>query len=61
MGALEQLSTGARQSLESWHRMVAAGDMAGLPAIVTDDIAFRSPFVFKPYSGKPAFVQIIRT
>ena len=40
--------------------MVAKGDMGDLGSILAEDIVFRSPFVWKPYSGKATTMHILR-
>jgi len=48
-------------ALREWHRIVAGGDLAALPALLHPDVVFRSPAVFKPYSGAPTVAVILRT
>jgi 2,4-dienoyl-CoA reductase (NADPH2) len=48
-------------ALREWHRIVAAGDLAALPALLHPDVVFRSPAAFKPYRGAPAVALILRT
>lgn len=48
-------------SLQEWHRIVAGGDLAALPAVLHPDVVFRSPAAFKPYEGAPAVALILRT
>jgi hypothetical protein len=48
-------------SLRQWHRIVASGDLAALPALLHPDVVFRSPAAFKPYHGAPAVALILRT
>jgi len=40
-------------ALREWHRIVANGDLAALPALLHPDVVFRSPVAFKPYRGAP--------
>ncbi|MEV4259787.1 nuclear transport factor 2 family protein [Spirillospora sp. NPDC049652] len=35
-------------------------DMAAMEALLADDVVFTSPVVFKPYSGKPITMAILR-
>ncbi len=49
------------QALREWHRIVARGDLAALPALLHADVVFRSPAAFKPYDGAPAVTLILRT
>lgn len=48
-------------SLREWHRIVASGDLAALPALLHPDVVFRSPAAFKPYEGAPTVALILRT
>ena len=48
-------------SLREWHRMLDAGDLAALPALLHPDVVFRSPAAFKPYEGAPTVALILRT
>lgn len=55
------LSPAAHQTLGQWHRMVETGDTSVLPDILADDITFRSPFVWTPYTDKPTILHLLRT
>jgi len=48
-------------SLARWHQMVAAQDLAALPALLHPDAQFRSPMAFKPYQGAQAVALILAT
>lgn len=48
-------------ALREWHRIVATGDLAALPALLHPDVVFRSPAAFKPYEGAPTVALILRT
>ena len=50
----------AAASLQAWHRMVAAGDLGGLPELLHPQVVFRSPMAYKPYEGA-AVVNLILT
>lgn len=50
----------AAASLQAWHRMVAAGDLGGLPELLHPQVVFRSPMAYKPYEGA-AMVNLILT
>ncbi len=41
-----------QQSIARWHEMLANRDMSILNELLADDIVFRSPVAFNPYSGK---------
>jgi hypothetical protein len=45
------LAANARVTLETWHRMVAAGDLSGVAALCAPDAVFRSPVAHTPYRG----------
>ena len=49
------------RTLETWHAIVAAGDITALLSIVSDSVVFRSPAFFKPYPGKDAIVLVLGT
>jgi hypothetical protein len=54
------LAANARATLESWHRMVATGDLSGVAALCAPDAVFRSPVAHTPYRGAElvaAFLQ----
>ena len=38
--------------LELWHKFIMEGDTGALSAALTDTVMFRSPFVWRPKSGK---------
>jgi len=40
-------------TMQAWHRLVAAKDAAGLDAIQADEVVFHSPIVHTPQAGKP--------
>ncbi len=48
-------------TLAAWHRMIASGDLAGLPALLHPDAVFRSPMAFKPYPGAATVALILNT
>lgn len=56
-----KLHPAVAHSLESWHRMVAGGDLSGLPAIVEPDAVFRSPIANTPYASAAAVVLVLKT
>ena len=39
---------------------VERGDLDGLLALMTEDVVFRSPVVFKPYRGREAVGMLLR-
>ena len=45
----------------AWHRMIASGDLTGLPALLHPDAMFRSPMAFKPYPGAASVALILNT
>ena len=48
-------------TLASWHRMIASGELDGLPALLHPDATFRSPMAFKPYASAKAVNLILTT
>ncbi len=60
-GSLTNLSPAIQSSLDTWHRMVAAGDLTDLPSIVHPDAEFRSPMAHTAYSPAPALVLVLST
>ena len=55
------LKPAVQASLQTWHEMVAARDLSGLPGILHDDACFRSPMAFKPYRSAAAVNLILGT
>ena len=54
------LHTKAEQTLNAWHRMVAAADLSQVISLCAPDAVFRSPVAFTPYRGADlvaAFLQ----
>jgi hypothetical protein len=51
----------AQASLEAWHQMLANGSMAGLDAIVADEVVFRSPVAHTSYPGRAAIGLVLTT
>ena len=51
----------AQPSLAAWHEMIATHSMAGLDAIVADEVVFRSPVAHKPYPGRAAIALVLTT
>lgn len=39
-------------TIAAWHRLVASRDVAGLDALLADDVVFHSPVVHAPQAGK---------
>ena len=50
----------AEETLASWHRMVAAGDLSKVASLCTPDAVFRSPVAFTPYQGAPLVAQFLQ-
>ena len=48
-------------TLASWHRMIASGELSGLPSLLHADATFRSPMAFKPYASAKAVNLILTT
>jgi hypothetical protein len=54
------LTAQAHETLDKWHRMVAAGDLSGVASLCAPDAVFRSPVAHTPYRGAglvAAFLQ----
>lgn len=47
------------QALESWHAIVASGDVRRLDDLIADDAVFHSPIVFTPQAGKAITVKYL--
>lgn len=61
MDALPAVHPAIAASLERWHQLVVARDMAGLEAILAKDAVFRSPMAHNPYPGAAAVKLILGT
>lgn len=48
-------------SLATWHQLVAARNLEGLPAIVHDDAVFRSPMAHTAYHSAAALTLALST
>lgn len=46
-------------TFDDWHRIVESRDLEALRAVLADDVTFRSPAVFKPYTGSNAAFRIL--
>ncbi|MGO4307012.1 MULTISPECIES: nuclear transport factor 2 family protein [unclassified Cupriavidus] len=55
------LAPAARQSLDTWHQMIATHSMDALGSIVADDVVFRSPVAHTPYPGRAAIQLVLTT
>lgn len=49
-----------QEFLKKWHQMVEARDEQVLDTLVADDVILRSPAFFKPKSGKPMVMAVLR-
>ncbi|MDO8653140.1 MAG: nuclear transport factor 2 family protein [Undibacterium sp.] len=58
---MSQLNPHVADSIAAWHKMIAAKDLSGLPALVHADAIFRSPMAFQPYVSSKAVVLILNT
>ncbi|HEX8441912.1 nuclear transport factor 2 family protein [Archangium sp.] len=56
-----QLHPAAAKSLDTWHAMVAKGDLKELPSIVHPEAVFRSPIAHTPYASAAAVVLVLNT
>jgi hypothetical protein len=59
--SLEHLQPAVAESLATWHRMIAAGDLKALPALLHPDAVFRSPMAFPPYQSAQAVTLVLNT
>jgi hypothetical protein len=50
----------AEQTLQSWHRMVAAQDLSEVASLCAPDAVFLSPVAFTPYKGAPLVAQFLQ-
>jgi len=48
-----------KTSLVFWHEMLESRDMNILNELLADEVVFRSPVAFNPYSGKPVVFFIL--
>lgn len=61
MQPLSGLSPAAQNTLRVWHQLLETKQTAALSDITSQNVVFRSPAVFRPFEGKPAFLLIIGT
>ena len=59
--AVPSHSPAVAATLASWHRMIASGELGGLPSLLHADATFRSPMAFKPYASAKAVNLILTT
>ncbi len=55
------LSDAARQTLDTWHRLLERNAMEELDPLLSDDIVFRSPVAHTPYPGREAIKLVLKT
>ena len=48
-----------QQSISRWHEMLTSQDMSVLSELLDDEVVFRSPVAFNPYSGKQVVFFIL--
>ncbi|MGE8624791.1 nuclear transport factor 2 family protein [Acinetobacter schindleri] len=48
-----------KKSIARWHEMLQSNDMNILNELLADEVVFRSPVAFNPYSGKPVVFFIL--
>jgi hypothetical protein len=61
MTACLNMPPAVAEARDSWHAMIAAGDLRGLSELLHPQAVFRSPVAFKPYSGAPMVALILNT
>lgn len=47
------------ETIKQWHRIVSAGDSAGLNALLADEVVFHSPVVHTPQEGKAITIRYL--
>ncbi len=47
--------------LDRWHNIVISRDLQELQAMLAEDVVFRSPYLWEPYSGRQAAWLILST
>ncbi|MFV5403900.1 MULTISPECIES: nuclear transport factor 2 family protein [Acinetobacter] len=48
-----------RKSIARWHEMLEKGDLSILNELLAENVVFRSPVAFQPYSGKQVVFFIL--
>ena len=48
-----------KKAIKRWHTMLETQDMSILSDLLADDVVFRSPVAFQPYSGKAVVFFIL--
>ena len=48
-----------KKAIQDWHEMLKTRDMSILNNLLDDQVVFRSPVAFKPYSGKQVVFFIL--
>lgn len=61
MSTSKQLAPAVAASVESWHQMVAAGDLSQLSELLHPQAVFRSPMAHTPYPGAQTVNLILNT
>lgn len=46
-------------SLDTWHTLIASGDVSLLPSLLADDCVFRSPVAYQPYQGAERTARVL--
>lgn len=49
-----------QEGLRRWHDIVASQDASALPALLRDDVEFRSPVAHTPYRGRETVAVLLR-
>lgn len=57
----QRMSSLTSAHLDRWHRIVFNRDLTDLQAMLAEDVIFHSPFVWRPYHGRPAVWLILST
>lgn len=46
-------------ALNTWHAMLASGDLSPLRSLLADDCVFRSPVAYQPYQGAERTARVL--
>jgi hypothetical protein len=61
VSALHNLPDPVARTLQRWHAMVAANDLADVAELLHPDVEFSSPAFWKPYPGPVAVAHVLQT
>ncbi|HUR73123.1 MAG TPA: nuclear transport factor 2 family protein [Sporichthya sp.] len=55
------LPAAVARGLETWHSMIATGDLSEVRALLDDDVRFSSPAFWHPYAGPTKVAHVLQT